>query len=81
MSATLLSNGDTIVTWIEGGSVKALRLGTSHEVIGTVQDLGLPQVGDQHSPMAYDIGNGNYTVQYKGSGTTFACSNDGSRQR
>src|SRR3954462_11879157 len=40
VNATLLSNGDTIVTWIEGGSVKALRLGTNHQAVGTVQDLG-----------------------------------------
>ena len=27
ISATLLSNGETIVTWVEGGSTYALRLG------------------------------------------------------
>src|SRR4051794_1960225 len=70
VSATLLSNGDTIVTWIEGGSVKALRLGTNHQAVGTVQDLGSTEVLNQHSPKAYDIGGGDYTVLYKGDRTS-----------
>src|SRR5689334_10243851 len=69
VSATVLSNGDTIVTWIEGGSVKALRLGTGHQPIGIVQDLGSTTVGNQHAPKAYAIGGADYMVQYKGNRT------------
>lgn len=66
ISATLLSNGDTIVTWAESNSVKAQRLGSNHQLIGTVKDLGSPEVENQHDPQVYDIGGGNYTVLYKG---------------
>ncbi len=66
VSATLLSTGETIVTWVEGGSVKAQRIGADHASIGVVQDLGSPNVLDQHAPEVYDIGNGDYSVLYKG---------------
>src|SRR6478735_6764371 len=56
VSATLLSNGETIITWVEGGSIKAQRIGADHGAIGTIQDLGSAQVLNQHAPEVYDIG-------------------------
>ena len=66
VSATLLSNGQTILAWVENGSTYALRLGANGAVIGTLQNLGSTMVLNQHAPQVYDIGNGDYSVLYKG---------------
>jgi hypothetical protein len=66
ISTTLLANGDTIVTWIEAGSVKAQRLGGNLQPIGTVKDLGSVDVLSQREPQVYDIGGGDYKVLYHG---------------
>lgn len=70
ISTTLLSNGDTVVTWIEAGSVKAQRLGTDLQPVGTVKDLGSTEVVNQHAPEVYALANGGYTVLYKGNRAT-----------
>ncbi len=66
ISTTLLANGDIIVTWIEAGSVKAQRLGSDRQPIGTVKDIGSIDVVNQHAPEVYALANGGYTVLYKG---------------
>src|SRR6478752_1768811 len=58
VSATLLSNGQTILAWVENGSTYALRLGANGAVIGALQNLGSTMVLNQHAPQVYDIGNG-----------------------
>ncbi|MGO4705146.1 cadherin domain-containing protein [Microvirga sp. 2MCAF38] len=64
VSATLLSNGDTVVTWVESGSVMAQRLGDGRQLIGLAADLGFAQGRPHPDPQVYDLGEGNYKVLY-----------------
>lgn len=66
IDATLLSNGETIVTWIDDGIVKALRLDAGRNPVGDAFELGSSEVLNPHTPKIYDLGNGNFSVLYKG---------------
>jgi Ca2+-binding RTX toxin-like protein len=65
ISATLLSNGQTIVTWKIDGAIKALRLDADRNPVGNVMDIAATGTADQHSPKVYDLGGGKFSLTYK----------------